>query len=203
MAYGRWLLINGYNDAVIDIVWPIVRNDLSYVAEFWHQPGLNFWSAPSNVSLVSSFFTTAAQHRSLVEGAAFADAVGQSCPDCASQAPRILCALQGYWNVSEAAGQEYIAAELTVDGTHGDRSGRDTSTFLSANLNFDPEAGCNDETFQPCSQLMLRNHKEVVDQFRGWKINEGVEAGKAVAVGRYAEDEGGMFPSSLIKPSFS
>lgn len=182
------MLSNGYEDTARDIIWPIVRNDLNYVAEFWHQPGLNFWSSPSNVSLVHSFYITAAHHRALVEGGTFAKSIGQHCAVCESQAPQVLCQLQEYGTVSQTEGREdgFIVADM-ANGVVIDRSGRDTSTLLSSILTFDPEAGCNEETFQPCSQRMLRNHKEVVDSFRGWDINQGTNTSKAVALGRYPE----------------
>ncbi|KAJ4349550.1 glycoside hydrolase 15 protein [Didymosphaeria variabile] len=197
MTYGRWLFSNGYEDAARDVVWPILRNDLNYVAEFWSQPGLNFWSTPQNVSVVESFFITAAHHRALVEGAAFAKTIGETCSHCESQAPQILCKLQDHWEVGEH--HWCIAADLAEGLPIDGRSGCDTSTLLSAISNFDPEAGCNDETFQPCSQPMLRNHKEVVDRFRGWDINANISAGEAIAIGRYPEDDHGnaWYPSTL------
>jgi hypothetical protein len=30
---------NGYSTYASSIVWPIVRNDLSYVAQYWNQTG--------------------------------------------------------------------------------------------------------------------------------------------------------------------
>lgn len=54
---------------------------------------------------------------------------------------------------------------------------------------FNPEAGCDDTTFQPCSERAIANHKAVTDSFRKiYPINSGIAAGKAVAIGRYAED---------------
>ncbi|KAL1610638.1 glycoside hydrolase 15 protein [Paraconiothyrium brasiliense] len=196
VTYGRWLFSNGNEDLARNVVWPIVRNDLNYVAEFWSKPGLTFWSTPSNDSL--SFFITAAHHRALVEGAVFAKTIGQTCLYCESQAPEILCKLQDYrWKVGEHYG--CITTDLAGEFPISERSGCDTSTLLSAISNFDPEAGCNDETFQPCSQPMLRNHKEVVDQFRGWDINADISAGEAVAIGRYPEDNHGnaWYPPTL------
>lgn len=35
MSYGEWLIDNTYIDTARDIIWPIVRNDLNYVAEYW------------------------------------------------------------------------------------------------------------------------------------------------------------------------
>lgn len=54
---------------------------------------------------------------------------------------------------------------------------------------FDPQAACDDTTFQPCSSRALANHKVVTDSFRSiYNINSGIAEGTAVAVGRYPED---------------
>lgn len=126
----------------------------------------------------SSFFTIAVQHRALVEGSAFANKFGKSCPYCESQAPQLLCFLQSFWT------GEYILANFG-----NDRSGKDASTLLGSIHTFDPEAGCDDTTFQPCSPRALANHKAVTDSFRHlYKLNSGVQDGQALAIGRYQED---------------
>lgn len=49
--------------------------------------------------------------------------------------------------------------------------------------------GCDDATFQPCSDKVLANHKVLTDSFRSvYGINSGIAEGTAVAVGRYPED---------------
>jgi glucoamylase len=35
MAYGEWLVDNSYTDTAKNIIWPVVRNDLEYVAQYW------------------------------------------------------------------------------------------------------------------------------------------------------------------------
>lgn len=73
--------------------------------------------------------------------------------------------------------------------TGGGRSGKDANTVISSIHTFDPAAGCDDVTFQPCSSRALANHKEYTDAFRSlYDINSGIGKGKAVAVGRYPED---------------
>lgn len=63
------------------------------------------------------------------------------------------------------------------------------STILASIYTFDPEAGCDDATFQPCSALALANHKVVVDAFRDiYNLNSGIPDGQALALGRYPED---------------
>ena len=73
--------------------------------------------------------------------------------------------------------------------TGGGRSGKDANTVLTSIHTFDPEAGCDSTTFQPCSDKALSNHKVYVDAFRSiWSINSGIASNAAVATGRYPED---------------
>lgn len=90
----------------------------------------------------SSFFTVAAQHRSLVEGNDLAVALGESCSVCVSQAPQILCFLQSFWSSSNG----YIYANINENNG---RSAKDTNTLLGSIQTFDPTAGCDATTFQP------------------------------------------------------
>ncbi|RHZ59208.1 hypothetical protein CDV55_102012 [Aspergillus turcosus] len=172
--FGNWLIDNGYSSYAVNNVWPIVRNDLSYVAQYWSQTGFDLWEEVNSMS----FFTVAVQHRALVEGSAFASRVGASCSWCDSQAPQILCYMQSFWTGS------YINAN-----TGGGRSGKDANTVLASLHTFDPAAGCDDTTFQPCSPRALANHKVYTDSFRSiYPINSGIAEGVAVSVGRYPED---------------
>ena len=199
MAYGRWLLSRNYLEAARNIVWPIVLNDLNYVGEYWHESTIDFWSSPRNNFRVDSFFIRAAQHHALVEGAVFSRFFGFNCSMCESQAPQILCTTQEFRKAGEKQG--FIVSDL-VNGTAVDRSGLDASTLFASIFNFDPLAGCNDETFQPCSEPMLRNHKVMADQFRSWVINAGAAPGKAVAFGAYPEEttdkDHGMCPIHAV-----
>jgi glucoamylase len=113
-----------------------------------------------------------------VEGATFASAVGSSCTYCESQAPQILCYLQTFWL------GDYILANYDSS-----RSGKDCNTLLGTIHTFDPEAACDDSTFQPCSSRALANHKVVVDSFRDiYTVNDGLAEGTACSIGRYPED---------------
>lgn len=126
----------------------------------------------------SSFFTIAVQHRALVEGANFATSLGKTCANCVSQAPEVLCYLQSFWTGS------FILANFDSS-----RSGKDSNSLLGTIHTFDPEAACDDTTFQPCSSKALANHKVVTDSFRSiYTINSGIAEGSGVAVGRYPED---------------
>lgn len=88
--------------------------------------------------------------------------------------------LQSYWNPSGG----YITAN-----TGGGRSGKDANTALASIHTFDPTAGCDAVTFQPCSDKALSSLKVYVDSFRPiYGINGGVASNAAVATGRYPED---------------
>lgn len=175
ITYSKHLLSTGQTSAVTDLIWPIVRNDLSYIAQYWNETGFDLWEEVKG----SSFFTLSACYRALVEGSALAARIGQSCTYCESQYPQILCFMQSFWT------GQYIDSNINVDDG---RSGKDINSVLASIRNFDPAANCDDSTFQPCSSIALANHKEVTDSFRTYPINSGIAAGQAVAVGRYPED---------------
>ena len=75
IAYSRWLIANGGTATVSSVSWPIISNDLSYVAQYWNETTFDLWEETEG----SSFFTTAVQHRALVEGNALAGQIGHSC----------------------------------------------------------------------------------------------------------------------------
>ncbi|KAL9084744.1 MAG: hypothetical protein Q9165_007919 [Trypethelium subeluteriae] len=177
IAYCRYLISTENTSHAISTVWPIISNDLNYVAIYWNQTGFDLWEEVDG----SSFFTYNAQHRALVEGAAMAIELGQTCNGCSTQAPLILCFLQNFWSGS------YVTANINVNNG---RTGKDANSILSSIQIFDPAAAsCDDTTFQPCSDRMLANHKVVTDSFRSvYPINSGIAEGIAVSVGRYPED---------------
>jgi hypothetical protein len=87
---------------------------------------------------------------------------------------------QSYWNPT--------GFHITAN-TRGGRTGIDANTALGSIHTFDPDAGCDAITFQPCSDKALASLKVYVDTFRSlYSINKGIQAPEAVATGRYAED---------------
>ncbi|KAJ5729558.1 Glucoamylase [Penicillium malachiteum] len=176
ITYSNYLVERGEKSDVVDIIWPIISNDLAYVGQYWNETGFDLWEEQDG----SSFFTLAVQHRALVQGAALAKTIGKTCSACSSQASQVLCFLQSFWN------GEYITANINIDTT---RTGIDANSVLGSIHTFDPEASCDDSTFQPCSSRALANHKVYVDAFRSiYKVNDGIKEGSAASVGRYPED---------------
>lgn len=180
ISFANDRLALGHTDTVKNILWPIISNDLSYVAQYWNNTGFDLWEEING----TSFFTTAVQHRALVEGSALAAAIGESCAACDGQAPHILCFQQSYWN-----GKDAIVSNTNVQYEDYNRTGLDCASILASIHTFDPTAGCDSMTFQPCSDRALANHKAVVDSFRTeYSINSAASAGLPAAVGRYPED---------------
>ncbi|KAL8969690.1 MAG: hypothetical protein Q9183_001879 [Haloplaca sp. 2 TL-2023] len=162
IAYSQWLLDNGREREVSTTIWPIISNDLSYVGQYWNQTGFDLWEESEG----SSFFTIAVQHRSLVEGQALAERIGATCSSCASQAAQVLCFLQAFWN------GQFVISNINARSI---RNGRDANSILASIQTFDPDAACDDATFQPCSSRALSNHKMVTDSFRPlYSINAGI-----------------------------
>nr|BAA08436.1 glucoamylase G2 [Agroathelia rolfsii] len=177
MTYATYLYNNGNTSYVTNTLWPIIKLDLDYVNSDWNQTTFDLWEEVDS----SSFFTTAVQHRALVQGAAFATLIGQtsSASTYSATAPSILCFLQSYWNTNG-----YWTAN-----TGGGRSGKDANTILASIHTFDASAGCSAATSQPCSDVALANLKVYVDSFRSiYTINSGISSTSGVATGRYPED---------------
>jgi glucoamylase len=177
ITYANWLISQGNQSYVTNTLWPIIKKDLDYTANFWNQSTFDLWEEVSS----SSFFTTAVQHRALREGITLAKAIGQTSvvTGYSTQADNTLCFQQSYWN---SAG--YMTAN-----TGGGRSGKDANTILTSIHTFDPAAGCDSATFQPCSDKALANLYTYVNAFRSiYTVNSGVASNAAVATGRYPED---------------
>ncbi|KAJ2901455.1 glycoside hydrolase family 15 protein [Zalerion maritima] len=177
IGYAKWLVANGYPETASEVAWPVIRNDVAYVAQYWNNTGFDLWEEVSG----SSFFTIASQYRALVEANALATDVGTTCSACEAIAPHLLCFMQSFW--SDSLG----GINSNINQNNG-RTGLDANSILTSIHSFDPSLGCDSLTFQPCSDKALSNHKAVTDSFRSWSINSGIAQGSAVAVGRYIED---------------
>ncbi|KAG6879164.1 hypothetical protein C0992_004697 [Termitomyces sp. T32_za158] len=167
---------NSLNTSQANDLWPILKLDLDYVALHWNETTFDLWEEVSS----SSFFTTAVQHRALRQGATLAYALGQidSFSTYSTQADNTLCFLQSYWNPSG-----YMTAN-----TGGGRTGKDANTVLASIHTFDPLAGCDSVTFQPCSDRALLSLLSYVQSFDIYAINNGIPSNQGSATGRYSED---------------
>lgn len=178
MSYADWLIANSNLSFVNSNIWPVLQLDLDYTMNYWNSSTFDLWEEVSS----SSFFTTAVQHRALRTGAVLASQLGQTslASSYSTQADNVLCFLQSYWNPNGG----YITAN-----TGGGRSGKDANTALASIHTFDPAAGCDATTFQPCSDKALSSLKVYVDSFRSiYGINSGIASDAPVATGRYPED---------------
>ncbi|KAG8740241.1 hypothetical protein FRC10_004581 [Ceratobasidium sp. 414] len=170
----------GY-DYVARTIWPIVRVDLDYVARHWNVTGFNLWEEVVG----SCHFTLAAQIRGLRQGAALAKMLNheQSYNFWTEQAENALCFFQDFWNPDESV----IISNINCNGPC--RNTVDVGSVFTTIHNFDPEAGCDNATFQPCSEYALSNLKAVVDSMRqSYTINNNRSATSAIAIGRFDQD---------------
>ncbi|KIK68981.1 carbohydrate-binding module family 20 protein [Collybiopsis luxurians FD-317 M1] len=195
ITWANYLLSEGNTSYVTDTLWPIISNDLNYVAQNWNRSTFDLWEEIYS----SSFFTTSVQHRALRQGVALAQAIDQASvvsefeaqkafqavvqtsvvTEYETQAAYLLCFLQSYWNPSG-----YITAN-----SGGGRSGIDSNTVLASIHTFDKAAGCDPLTFQPCSDVALLNLLTYVNAFRGiYDFNSGRASNEAILTGRYPED---------------
>ncbi|KAJ3922895.1 glucoamylase [Lentinula edodes] len=177
ITWANFLLTEGNTSYVTNTLWPLIQNDLNYVAQNWNQSTFDLWEEVDS----SSFLTTAIQHRSLRQGVQLANTIGQTAvvSSWTAQAGNLLCFLQSYWNTAG-----YITAN-----TGGGRSGKDANTVLASIHTFDAAAGCDALTFQPCSDVALSNLLTYVNAFRSvYSINSGLANNAAAATGRYPED---------------
>lgn len=181
ITYSRYLLGTGIEADTTEAqnIWPIIRNDLNYVAQYWNQTAFDLWEEVKG----SSFFTIAVQYRALVEGKALGQQLQQDVSAYESQAQEVLCFYQSFWN------GEFAIANINVDQDGFSRSGIDAASVLASIATFDPKAGCHDMLFQPCSSRALSNLKNYIDTFRPiYAINKDVQGNAGVATGRYPED---------------
>ncbi|TFK45093.1 glycoside hydrolase family 15 protein [Crucibulum laeve] len=178
ITWANFLLSQKNTTYVTNTLWPIIKLDLDYVSANWGQSTFDLWE---EVNSSGSFFTTAVQHRSLRQGITLATTIGQTSvvSGYTTQAANVLCFLQTYWN---SAG--FITANMG-----GGRSGKDSNTVLASIHTFDPAAGCDAVTFQPCSDRALSNLVQYVAAFRTiYTVNSGTTASQGAATGRYPED---------------
>ncbi|EJU06305.1 glucoamylase [Dacryopinax primogenitus] len=178
LTYATYLLGQGNTSYVRNTLWPMITLDLGYVAQNWNMTGFDLWEEQDG----SSFFTLLSQARALHQAAPLA----QTYEDASTaqmweqQAGNILCFLQSFWTGN------YALANINLPSS---RSGLDTNTVLASIHAFDIAAGCDSNTFQPCSDKALANHKAVVDSFRSlYSLNSQYGPDQSVAVGRYKED---------------
>ena len=212
ILYANWLIANDNTTWVTENLWPVLKLDLDYVQNNWNRstyvsvqghtfhlltlPSFDLWEEINS----SSFFTTAAQHRALRQGITLAQKLGQTgvTPGYNTQADNLLCFQQVRTSHSTIHRPSRLPTVETYKNTAGGyftantgggRSGIDSNTVLTSIHLFDPTAGCDAATFQPCSDVALSNLKVYVDSFRSiYAINSGIAANGAVATGRYPED---------------
>ncbi|KYK55735.1 glucoamylase I precursor [Drechmeria coniospora] len=217
ITYATWLIENGYSSTASTVIWPIIQNDLNYVAQYWyawitsrHDPadlsaswkgtrldltcGKKSMEVLSSQSLVNTGVSTV--HNPIPE---FRISYVLTIPSALVDGSNLAAALDKHATPYAAVASQvlcflqsfWIQSSGYIDSNinvNDGREGKDANSLLASIHAFDPKLGCDSATFQPCSDKALSNHKVTVDSFRSYKINSGLGSGKAAAVGRYIED---------------
>lgn len=120
MEYINYLIEHGHTQTAKQVVWPIVSNDLNYVAQYWNQTGYDLWEEVGG----TSFFTILAQNRALIQGRHIAHRLNLTCASCDAESPQIACFIaNNFWNATGG----YIDANINTGST---RSGIDANALL-------------------------------------------------------------------------
>lgn len=179
IAEAIYLRNPNWQTIVSNVYWPLIYNDLLYVAQYWNTSSYDLWEEVNG----NSFFTTTAQHRSLVQGTIWAERLNRTCEPC-QVAPQLLCFLQSsFWNETG----NYLLANINANQVN--RSQINADPILAAMHAFDINATCDAGPLQPCNSMTLATHKVWVDSFRNlYEINNNATAPAPVMTGRYPED---------------
>lgn len=54
IAYSRWLIANGGTSAVTSAIWPIISNDLNYIAQYWNQTTFDLWEETDGMGIFTA-----------------------------------------------------------------------------------------------------------------------------------------------------
>ncbi|KAK0241393.1 glucoamylase [Armillaria nabsnona] len=176
IAWANYHLSQKNISHVKKVLWPSIKLDLDYISSNWNKTTYDMWGEV----LSSSYWTSTVQHRALRQGVALGATIRDTSvsESYTNHAESLLCFMQSYWNTNE-----YMTAN-----TGSGRRGLDGSTVLASIHAFDPSAGCDPITFQPCSDRALANVLAYIDSFNVFQTNYGVPQNYAKAIGRYPED---------------
>ncbi|KAK6335877.1 hypothetical protein TWF730_003251 [Orbilia blumenaviensis] len=155
---------------VTNTLWPVIKPDLDYVATYWNQGGFDLWEETSG----TQFFTTIVQYRSMIEGAAFADSLGDSTSKSRYTSPQasMVSTINSFWSSSKG----YLIALL-----NGSRSGVDCGTLLGSLRG-------GSYIFPPSDSKVLATLHGLISSFQGlYGINQSANK-VGWAIGRYPED---------------
>ncbi|KAK6504337.1 hypothetical protein TWF506_002540 [Arthrobotrys conoides] len=155
---------------VTNTLWPVIKPDLDYVATYWNQGGFDLWEETSG----TQFFTTIVQYRSMIEGAAFANTLGDTTSKNKYTAPQssMVSTINSFWN----SGSGYLIALLG-----GSRSGIDCGTLLGSLRG-------GSYIFPPSDSKVLSTLHGLISSFQNlYGINQSSNK-VGWAIGRYPED---------------
>ncbi|KAF8994143.1 hypothetical protein BDZ89DRAFT_1150243 [Hymenopellis radicata] len=100
-------------------LWPVIALDLAYVSETWNLTTFDLWAELSS----SSFWTATVQHHALRQGIELGKAIGSldelTVKKYTTEAERILCFMQSFWNPSDGYMSANLGGGRTGAAMHG------------------------------------------------------------------------------------
>ncbi|KAI0064097.1 hypothetical protein BV25DRAFT_1914745 [Artomyces pyxidatus] len=178
IKYANWLLENDNGTWVADELWPTIDLDLRWISQHWTNQSFELWET----LYTQSFWTAAVQHRALISGRALGRKIKRQFDEkkYAEEANKLLKYMQSFWDDKQGF----------MWGSKGPgRNGIDSAAHLLSIFNYDQEAGCDVNTFQPCSDRALSSLKVTFDRFKElYPIAKDIPKGKPGPAGMYYED---------------
>ncbi|KAF3905660.1 Glucoamylase [Orbilia brochopaga] len=163
----------------------VIKADLDYVVSSWSQSSFDLWEEIQG----QHYYTTIVSYRAMVEGAAFAQKLGDSAAagTYKKTAESMLDTIHGFWSAEKG----YIVETHGIQG----RSGLDCGVLLGVLR--------SPYVFTPGSEQALATTEAMVRAFEGlYPINQR-NSGPGFGIGRYPEDTyDGVSTSSKGNPWF-
>ncbi|RUP42781.1 glucoamylase [Jimgerdemannia flammicorona] len=155
--------------------YSVIKADLEYVAHNWQSTCFDLWEEVTGLH----FFTLMVQRRALIEGAAFANYLGDTGAGTSylQQAASILTSLNTFWDSSNGL------IQTSLSSSSSKTSGLDTAQILGVLHGY-----ANDGQFSPNNDKLLATTYLLKQRFQNlYPINYNNPT-YATAIGRYPED---------------
>jgi len=177
LDYAYWLLDHGGNALVTEVLWPSIHIDLLWITMVWNRTSYEL----DELSNTNSYWTSSVQYHALRDGSRLAQKIGLTwdVPKFEATARSVLDFMQTFWDGNDG----YLRASTDLSRTV------DIASLFATVYNFDIEAGCDAETFQPCSDKALSTIKVSVERFKTlYEVTRNYPPNKGSALGLFFEE---------------
>jgi glucoamylase len=184
----NWVQTNLYQSTASATT--LLKNDLEFVAHHWGDPSFDLWEEVKG----THFYTRMVQRRALVEGAEFADRMGDggAAAYYRAQAQQIEQQLANHWDDQK----DYLVESLDVDpndARNNSKNGMDVAVVLGALhgtiVHHDPSVATADEVlFSLIDDRIIITAERLKETFQSEFPVNSTGSGLAPGIGRYPND---------------